>query len=149
MCRVTRTHVWKHHIPTEALMQRLGLDAVDFYVARRQLGWLGHVARMDFSRLPRRMLSCWVPRKRPPGAPRMTYGRTVGKALDVFDLDPKKWPALAADRAAWRAMLKSGDANAAFPSGDVAGSVAFAYPLWRCAAAAAARGRRKGAEARV
>ena len=89
-------------------MQRLGLDAVDFYLARRQLGWLGHVARMDFSRLPRRMLSCWVPHKRPPGAPRMTYGRTVGKALDVYDLDPKKWPALAADRAAWRAMLKSG-----------------------------------------
>ena len=32
----------------------------------------------------------------------------IGKALDVYDLDPKKWPALAADRAAWRAMLKSG-----------------------------------------
>jgi hypothetical protein len=31
------------------------------------------------------------------------------------------------------AMLRSGDANAAFPSGDVAGSVTFAYPIWRCA----------------
>lgn len=36
------------------------------------------------------------------------------------------------------AMLKAGDANAAFPSGDVAGSVAFAYPLWHCAVAATA-----------
>ena len=33
-------------------------------------------------------------------------------------------------------MLKKGDANAAFPSGDVAGAVAFAYPLWRCASSA-------------
>jgi len=26
-------------------------NTADFYVARRQLGWLGHVARMDYSRL--------------------------------------------------------------------------------------------------
>ena len=89
-------------------MQQLGLDAADFYVARRQLGWLGHVARMDYSRLPRRMLCCWVPHKRPPGAPRMTYGRTIAKALDVFNINQAKWPELAADRAAWRATLKSG-----------------------------------------
>eukprot|EP00964_Phaeocystis_antarctica_P097261 scaffold63423_cov68-Phaeocystis_antarctica.AAC.1 len=68
--------------------------------ARRQLGWLGHVARMDYSRLPRRMLSCWVSHKRPPSAPRMTYGRSILKALDTFDLDHKKWPELAADRLA-------------------------------------------------
>ena len=46
MCRVTRKHTWKHHISTEDLTRRLGLDTADFYVARRQLGWLGHVARM-------------------------------------------------------------------------------------------------------
>ena len=57
-------------------MLRLGVDAIDFYVARRQLGWAGHVCRMDFDRLPRRMLSSWVPHKRPLGAPRMTYGRS-------------------------------------------------------------------------
>ena len=28
-------------------------------------------------------------------------------------------------------MLRAGDPNGAFPSGDVAGAVAFAYPLWR------------------
>ena len=47
---VTRKHTWKHHISTEDLTRRLGLDTADFYVARRQLGWLGHVARMDYSR---------------------------------------------------------------------------------------------------
>ena len=85
------------------------LVSADFYVARRQLGWLGHVARMDYSRLPRRMLSCWVAHQRPRGAPRMTYGRSVRKALDTFNLDPNKWPELAADRLAWRAMLRSGE----------------------------------------
>ena len=108
MCRVTRAHTWRLRITSDELMCRLGLDAADFYVARRQLGWLGHVARMDFSRLPRRMLSCWVPHPRPRGAPRMTYGRTVAKALAVFDISSAKWPALAADRVAWRATLKAG-----------------------------------------
>jgi hypothetical protein len=39
--------------------RRLGLDThtADFYVARRQLGWLGHVARMDYSRLTRNLLA--------------------------------------------------------------------------------------------
>ena len=81
--RVTRKHTWPHHIATEDLTRRLGLDTADFYVARRQLRWLGHVARMDYTRLPRRMLSCWVSHKRPRGSPRMTYGRSVIKVLDT------------------------------------------------------------------
>lgn len=36
------------------------------------------------------------------------------------------------------AMLRSGDPGAAFPSGDVAGSVTFAYPVLRCWSVAAA-----------
>ena len=43
-------------------------------------------------------------------APQFTYGRTIAKAMDVFDLDPARWPELAADRGAWRAMLRSGKA---------------------------------------
>ena len=101
MCRVTRTHTWRHHITSEELRERLSLDCIDYYVARRQLRWLGHVSRMNFERLPRRMLSSWVPHKRPVGAPRFT----MAKAMDVFRLDHVRWPELAANRGAWRAML--------------------------------------------
>ena len=48
-------------------MKQLRVDAIDFYVARRQLGWAGHVRRMDFDRLPRRMLSSWVPHEAAAG----------------------------------------------------------------------------------
>ena len=37
-------------------------------------------------RLPRRMLSSWVPRARPVDGVKMTYGRTIGKALDKFSV---------------------------------------------------------------
>ena len=40
--------------------------------------------------------------------------RSILKALDTFDLDHKKWPELAADRLAWRAMLHSGQAPPAY-----------------------------------
>ena len=69
---------------------------------------------MGPERLPRRMLSAWVAHKRPAGAPQFTYGRTIAKAMDVFDLDPVRWPELAADRGAWRVMLRSGEAPEGF-----------------------------------
>ena len=108
MCRVTRLHTWRWHITTQELEQRMGLDSIDVCIARRQLRWLGHVSRMDFERLPRRMLSSWVPAPRPRGAPKMTYGRTIYKALDMFSIAHATWPQLAADRAAWRATLRQG-----------------------------------------
>ena len=58
MCRVSRSQAWEHHISTQELGQRLGLDSIEFYIARRQLRWLGHVSRMPYeTRLPRRLLS--------------------------------------------------------------------------------------------
>ena len=54
------------------------------------------------------MLSAWVPHKRPNGAPSMTYGRTLHKALDKFHIDRELWPQLAANRPAWRETLRLG-----------------------------------------
>ena len=77
---------------------------MDKYIARRQLRWLGHVSRMPFDRLPRRLLSSssWLPYKRPRGALEMTVGKTIIKALKTFDIVSKHWPAMAANRTNWR-----------------------------------------------
>ena len=109
MCGVTRKRMWRQHISTQQLEQQLGLESMDTYISKRQLRWLGHVRRIDYERrLPRRMLSAWVPSRRPNGAPKMTYGRTVTKALDKFGVDVARWPELAANRPVWRTMLKTG-----------------------------------------
>ena len=43
-------------------------------------------------------------------APRMTYGRSASARLSTpVSLDHNKWPELAADCLAWRAMLRSGE----------------------------------------
>ena len=108
MCRVTRFHTWQHHVTTQELEQRVGLDTIDAYISRRQLRWLGHMRRMSFDRLPRRMLSSWVPSARPSGCPKMTYGRSIRKALKKFNVDAETWPELASDRNAWKEMLQTG-----------------------------------------
>ena len=68
MCRVNRLHVRLHHITTKELLDRLGLKSLDAYVNRRQLEWAGHVVRMPYERIPRKMLSSWVGEKDPLAA---------------------------------------------------------------------------------
>ena len=46
---------------------------------KRRLEWLGHLARMEDYRIPKRTLFGWLPQKRPPGGPRKRW-RDVVKA---------------------------------------------------------------------
>ena len=50
---------------------------------------------MEKDRLPRMLMTSWVPNSRPIGCPRMTFGRTVKKALKRL---PGIWPNLPFDR---------------------------------------------------
>ena len=107
ICRVNRLHTRLHRIKTSNLLLRVGLLPIDSYVTRRQLRWLGHVARMDSERLPRKMLTSWVKEKRPRGAPEFTYGRGVYKALKKVNVDRDNWYQIAMDREKWRAVIKN------------------------------------------
>ena len=105
MARVSLKHMREQQISTEQLASELGIAPIGCHIEQRQLRSLGHVSRMSHERLPRRMLSSWVPHPRPPGAPPMTYGRSVTATLSHRDIDVARWPELAADRNAWRTML--------------------------------------------
>jgi len=80
---------------------------MDTYVTRRQLRWLGHVARMPPNRLPRKMLTCWVNEKRPRGAPEFTYGRGIYKSLKKVNLSKRDWYGKALDKCEWRRIINS------------------------------------------
>ena len=105
MCRVTRLHTRMHRITTTELLQRLNLSTIDQYITRRQLRWLGHVARMEKERLPRKLLTSWVRNKRPRGAPQFTYGRGVMKALKKAEIKKDSWYDIAQDRVVWRTLI--------------------------------------------
>ena len=107
MCRISRTQTWLYHISTSTLLKRLGLETIDTYISRRQLRWAGHVARMEWYRFPRRMLSSWCASKRPRGSPQFTYGRGLKKALRKYNIPLDSWHDLAQDRDAWRQKISS------------------------------------------
>ena len=105
MCRVNRSHVFTFRISTNDLLERLSLKRIDQYVCQRQLSWLGHVARMPFTRLPRKLLSSWVNHRRPKGSPEFTFGRGVYKALKMVDVNKFDWFGLAIDRHSWKNVM--------------------------------------------
>jgi len=80
---------------------------IDCYVTKRQLAWAGHLARMDFDRLPRKLLSSWVISNRPRGSPEFTYGRGLKKALCKADISWHVWHELAQDRTKWKSLLSN------------------------------------------
>ena len=81
------------------------MRSLDFYLQRRIIKWVGHVARMPFDRLPRKFLTAWVKGPRCHKAPRLHYGTHITKCLKtvgVFD----NWYKRAQDRNDWRSIVK-------------------------------------------
>ena len=103
ICHVTL----RNRIRTTDLLERLSVESIDTYICRQQLRWAGHVIRMPWSRLPRKMLSCWVRSKRPRGAPKYTYGRSLMKCLKKANIDTERWHIIAKDRKSWRSRIHS------------------------------------------
>ena len=112
MCRVNRLHTRKFRISTAQLCERLGIKSFDAYYNARLLRWAGHVARMPMDRMPRRLLTGWVRNRRLVGAPQMTFGRTLNKALRAKGLPTtfagaRGWQRLAQDRVTWRERTRA------------------------------------------
>ena len=107
---MTRTNLWNaqhQHVKSITLLQRLKLRSIDFYILRRSLRWLGHVARMSFDRTPRKMLSAWVPKPRFRGQKTLYYGSFANKCLERANIDTTTWIQLAQDRSAWRDAINA------------------------------------------
>ena len=109
MRRVNKRHSWRHRISSAELYKRLRLQPFDYFYNSRLLRWAGYVARMPMDRTPRRLLTGWVSSPRPRGAPQMTFGRTLNKALKASGIttDFAGWQQASQDRVTWRAAIRA------------------------------------------
>ena len=82
MCRINRFQTRKKQISTSQLLNDLKLKPIEAYIDQRQMSWAGHVSRMTWNRLPRKMLTAWCNSKRPKGAPQNTYGQNLNQISD-------------------------------------------------------------------
>lgn len=73
---------------------------------QRRLRWLGHVRRMDDSRIPKAMLYGELRvGKRNKGRPKLRFRDIIKRDMKDLNMDVDNWEALADDRSAWRSSL--------------------------------------------
>ena len=73
------------------IAKRFGMeDSLVDTITTRRFRWLGHLARMEGDRVPKKVLFGWLPQPRPLHGTKMRWQDRVRKDLRKFDID-KTW----------------------------------------------------------
>ena len=83
-------------------------ESLEDLITARRLKWLGHVARVDEGRVPKRMLFGWLPRKRPAHGTKMRWRDRARKDLKKFGIAEGSWYKIAQERESWRGSCHAG-----------------------------------------
>ncbi|XP_065196566.1 uncharacterized protein LOC135828061 [Sycon ciliatum] len=113
-------------------------DTICVKVAQRRLEWLGHVARMDSSRMPRQILLGSLPTRRPAHGPHKRWKDCVVSDLRVRGLAKEWYPIACESSADWRTMYAEPVENVPQPDPVVAckpckGGASYPHILQRMA----------------
>ena len=105
---------WKDFISYEKLMElaeAVGekIVPIEGRIRFNRLKYLGHVERMDNSRLPKIVLhGDLVEGKRKRGGQLLMYRHCIKEDLKLFNIDNKTWQVECLDRNSWRKLLHDG-----------------------------------------
>ena len=83
-------------------------QSLEDMIVLRRLRWLGHLARMDDHRLPKKILFGWLSKRRPAHGTKIRWRDQVKSDLNKFGIEERGWFRLAQDRARWRGCCKTG-----------------------------------------
>ena len=106
MAGISMWHVRENRMTTAEVQKVIGIASVDTYMMRRRLRWIGHVSRMEWGRVPRKLLSSWVYQKRPIGRPCMRWAESIERDLANAKIPRTKWHILAKDKSKWRSKIR-------------------------------------------
>ena len=100
---------WEDYITNNDVLERAGALSMEATIVKHRLRWSGHVARMEESRLPRRILFGELNTgNRPRGCPLLRYKDQLKKTLKDANIDLNSWEAAANQRPEWRKTIKAG-----------------------------------------
>ena len=78
-------------------------------LSKRRLRWLGHVKRMDDTRIPKQMLYGEMSQgTRQRGRPKLRYKDKCKSTMMKCNINPAEWERLAVDRSAWKSTVRKG-----------------------------------------
>ena len=98
---------WQDKVPNSEVLSQANLPSMNSLLKQRRLRWLGHVSRMEDSRIPKTILYSELREGgRTRGRPKLRYRDVVKRDMIELDMDVKNWETLAADRPKWRLTLK-------------------------------------------
>ena len=94
---------WADRVPHVTVLQRAGCVSVEALIIQRQLRWLGHVCRMEDSRLPRTILYGELTTgHRSAGGQKKRFKDHLKMTLKRCGVPPSNLEHLTSDRVTWR-----------------------------------------------
>jgi len=107
---ISNRQQWSQHIAIKEGRRRWGdIELVVEKVRKQRLEWLGHLARMPDSRLPKSILFGWLSEPRPRCGPRRRWRYVVSQDLAQIGIGETEWhDKTRSSRDGWRALINSG-----------------------------------------
>ena len=100
---------WEQLITSARTREQWGdIEPMAVKVTKRWLDWLGHVARMDEDRMPKLMLSGWLPQHYPQGGPWRRWRDVPRCDLKAIAMSDENWYDAALSRMSWRETYSAG-----------------------------------------
>ena len=100
---------WQDKVTNNEVLQRAQMDGMEAMLMNIQLRWVGHVQRMDETRIPKQIffgeLSSGV---RNRGGQKKRYKDTLKQTLKLTNIDVESWHEMAEERPVWRHAVRTG-----------------------------------------
>ena len=98
---------WYGKITNDEILSRAHLPLMADIFIEKNLGWLGHVQRMENDRLSRQLLYSQLGKgKINQGRPRLRFKDVAKRNMRHRQINLKSWQTMAGNRAAWRSVIK-------------------------------------------
>ena len=89
---ISNQQQWAQHITSESVRQQWSdSEMVTEKISKRQLDWLGHLARMPDERIPKISLFSWMPEPHPRGGPRKRWRDVIHTELKEMKIPENAW----------------------------------------------------------
>ena len=91
------------------VLGRAGMENAEVVLAATQLRWIGHVARMENSRIPKQILYGELAQgRRKVGGQKLRYKDVAKRHMKAMNIDFNNWEEHVSDRSKWRRSLHKG-----------------------------------------
>ena len=103
---------WQDHITNLKVLDQAKSTSIESTIIKAQLGWVGHVIRMEECRIPKRLMYGELQAgKRNQGRPKLLYKDTVKANLQWCHINPRDLEGYAMDRPKWRGSVHRAAVN--------------------------------------